>query len=498
MSDTIKNLITDSRTFSSTDAEGFEVETPQELSDSNSFISSELPLSIESAAIQHSEALTTSDAEINGDDSEKSRLRKWATRGALGAVALGAAWTLYSNPIGELKDEVVEKAPIALLGLGFSEAMWVGGSVMMAGSAGQNFRKTDFFHPHKAFNNQYASYTEASNKMLSSETFKLGLTMNTAGAIGSAATIAAGAVAALPREMWPGAVGLAALDVAATVGVRAPIRHAMREADKTATSEKESKHVTVRPVRLSDIDALADLDLSLFSKAYGEELPSKDQVLEMLYARRRNATWMYVAEVNGKVGGFVSAFRTNKPAEEFESWEKSTNNGTLEGKVEPDGKYVYVANMTLGHDVVVEGGKDMILARLFSQAIKAGGIEYGYFESRMPNFRRWLTKTGKMTNDPEVLDELAQEYAQTTISATNEKLIDPQLRMYASDGFEQGRPVANAFEDYASMNYGVVFKAPIPMQGKVSSFKPLKWTAGRTLEHVSHYPKLLNKVLKYV
>jgi hypothetical protein len=251
--------------------------------------------------------------------------------------------------------------------------------------------------------------------------------------------------------------------------------------------------LTVRHAKPEDISALADIDLLLFDKAYGTEKPEKQEIVDMLTKRLENAKdWMFVGELDGEIAGFVTAFRTNKSLENFVSCEDSTNHGTLEDRVDPDGKYVYVANMTIKHEAVEQGADTMLLANLFANAIR-DGAEYGYFIARMPHFKRWLQAEGVDLGTADI-QSLAEKYLELRRPEDNKRQ-DPQLRMYEDDGFKLKRMVPNAFEDDASMNYGVVFKAAIPPIETIKKIKPARLAIAALLRQAAKHPKLLEKVL---
>jgi len=420
--------------------------------------------------------------------SRSEKIRKTLAVGSLALFALGGAVTLAENPLGDLKNDVVESAPWALTAGIATEVMWVGGAALMLTGAGIKIGDPRKIHSRAKAVGLWSGTNES---ISSSMTYKTGLRINTIGAVSLAGVIAGGAITALPPETWPGALGFAAMDIAGTAALRAPLYKGVR---KVAAAEKETK-VTVRKAQLEDIDRLADIDLELFDQAYGEALPNKQDVVEMLTSRWENAKgWMFVAEQNGQVEGFVTAFRTNKSSEDFESWEDSTANGTLEGKVDPKGKYVYVANMTIKHEAVVQGAKDMLLANLFANAIHEGGVEYGYWESRMPQFKEWLDATGREAASDEELDQLAHEYSQLT--REDGKRYDWQLRMYESDGFKLKNLVANAFNDQASMNYGAVFYVPCPPKPDIlKRIAPIRKSYAVALRAIAKNPKLLAKVV---
>jgi hypothetical protein len=413
-------------------------------------------------------------------------IKKWLPRLAIGAAVIGGGVALATSPLEEVKNDVVTAAPWTAGGLAVTEGLWIGGAGLALAGAGRKVGNP--LTIHKRADGMLKGVGEAT---LTSPNFRAGIKINTLGAIGSAGVVMAGAVAALPPETWPGAIGLASLDMAGTVALRAPLYRGMKKVEE---GEKLSK-VHVRHAQLEDIDRLADLDLELFEGAYGEELPKKENVVDMLTTRFHNAKgWMFVAEMDGKVEGFVTAFRTNKSKKDFISWEDTTANGTLEGKVDPGGKYVYVINMTIARKAVKQGAKDMLLANVFANAMHEEGIEYGYFESRMPMFREWLEKTDQLTDDPVELHKLAEQYVE--MPAEDGKLYDKQLRMYQEDGFTHGTPVAGAFADAASMDYGVVFSTPNPAGSKFfQAIPPARWAFASAVRSVAKHPKLLAKVL---
>ncbi|MCA9324569.1 hypothetical protein KDA23_00670 [Candidatus Saccharibacteria bacterium] len=434
------------------------------------------------------EALVVDAAIPEASDDAKSRaLKKWLTGGALGLAVVGGAYALATNPIGELAHDVKEAAPWAVGGLALSEAAFVVGGGMALTGAGKNSGGL-----LRVRTNYMQLLKEAKDATLDSRLFRTGVALNTVGALGTAATIGVGAVVALPPETWPGAVGVAGLDMAGTFAVRSPIYAGIRRRQEVARSERAPR-ITVRHARLDDIDRLADIDLASFDEAYGDDKPEKTAVVDMLTRRWHNAAdWMYVAEQQDEIRGFVTAFRTNKSADEFTSWEDTTNDGTLDGVVEPKGKYVYVCNMTIEKGFGASA-MDMLLANLFANSIAEGGVEYGYFESRMPQFRRLLERNGLLdmaNDDPAFLSELAQDY--TELRRRDGKRYDWQLRMYEGMGFTLGRAVSGAFNDEGSMNFGVVAKVASPLKNQPAI---VRRPAAKALRQIAKHPKLLEKAL---
>jgi hypothetical protein len=444
------------------------------------------PIAVEVAA-ETAESPTLQVIEGDGsivEDKHPGWLRRNLFKLSAGTFLGGTALSFITNPFANLEHKVVEVAPWTLGGIATTEGLWIGGAAMMAAGMGKAIG-----NPLKLKNR----WSEISSEIAANRLTKTGLAINTLGAIGTAGVIAAGA-AHLPPETWPGAFGAVALDVASTVALRAMPYAAIRKARADAPEQAQTPKPFVRHAKLDDVERLADLDLSLFKKAYGKAPPDKADLMEMFTSRiANNPNWMFVAELDGVVEGFVTAFRTNVPLENFVSWEHSTADGTLDDKVDPHGKYGYVVNMTIGPTAVKAGAEDMLLANLFANGISAG-LEYAYFVSRMPLFRRWLLtqNISPITSDESNLNDLAQQFSELRRDG---KLRDPELKMYESFGFKREQLVPNGFQDEASLNYGVVLKAEIPAQGRFAHLKPVRTAMAFGLRQVAKHPKLLKKVL---
>jgi len=430
-------------------------------------------------------------AKVELPEQQKShRVKKYITRATLGLLAVGGGVALATHPDHILK-EAEKAAPVTIPGVIVSEGLWDLGLGMMVASAGKNVGNPLTLHKR---------WGEVSDQALNSSLTRVGLTINTIGAFATTGFIVYGGTKLSP-DLWPGVAGFAGLDFASTVALRAPLVVAMKNSsdrlsnssDPDAKPEKIKKpSIKVRHATLNDIDRLADIDLELFRKAYGEDIPPHEEVTTMLKKRYlNNPDWMFVSEVDGQVEGFVSAFRTNVASENFESWEKSTANGTLDDKVDPDGKYIYVTNMTIKSDAVRLGAEGMLLANLFANGIEAG-VEYAYFISRVPYFKHWLKKKGLELTDGDELQRIAEEYVNMRRRDGSRR--DPELRIYEKLGYSLERTVPEAFQDEASLNFGVICKVDAP-KNKLMTIKPARLAYAAALRRVAKHPKLLGKVI---
>ncbi len=414
-----------------------------------------------------------------------SWLRKNYTNLLLGGLALGGLAYQVASPDKHIVSEIKQDAWVGPAWL-CTEAFWLGGAAMMATAVG-----TRVGNP-LTLKKRFQEFKDEANQ---SALYRSGLVINTTGAVALGGVLVAGTLN-LPESLWPTGLALVAADAASTVAIRAPLYASMAKTAKKAelTDTPEKHKVKIRHAELGDMSNLADLDLKLFRRAYGDSPPSHEEVEQTFTRRYMNSPdYMFVAEMNGRIAGFVSAFRTDVPVEDFVSWEHSTANGTLDGKVVPDGKYAYVTNMTIEHAAVKNGAEDMLLANLFANAIR-DKVEYGYFVSRIPTFSRWLRKHNidAQSVSKDELIKIATDYA----NSRNEKglRVDPQLAMYEKYGYSLGEVVADGFEDKASVNFAVTCKADVPPKRKIfSKIPPIRYALSIGLRTLAKSPKLLEK-----
>jgi hypothetical protein len=383
--------------------------------------------------------------------------------------------------------------------LSASEIAWIGGGAMMLAGIGSKIG-----NPLKIRSRMPEIAAKANNSKL----FKTGFAVNATAAVGQAGILSAGIIGELPPESW-GFLGVPAADLSSTLLIRKAIWDGMK--DNAGEQELDNapetvKRVAVRSASPADIGRIAEIDLARYKKVYGQHPPSKEEVSSMFQERLNNATseWMYVCELNDQIEGFITGFRTNKGMEDFISWEDSTAAGSLKDRVDPEGKYVYIANLTLNPKAMENGGEIMLMGRLMAEGIK-NGIEYGYFISRLPIFSAWAKRQARqkgvgakdLSNDQ--LNELAAEYIELKESINGkETALDPELRMYDEVGFERGRLVQNAFEDPQSLNYGVLYKVPVPpMHESLKRLKPVRHSMALILKGMiaTKRPELLEKVI---
>lgn len=240
-------------------------------------------------------------------------------------------------------------------------------------------------------------------------------------------------------------------------------------------AKNEKPKFTSRPATESDIDSLVDIDMKAFAKVYaGYDQSPEDlraDLTEKFRGRyeRLGGRWIRIAEKDGEPVGFTVACPTSKAPEDFESWEKTTDNGTLETTYDLNGDYIYVTSLSM-LDGAGETPRNMLFASMLSEAIK-GGYKSAYFESRLPGLRTWMkresiqrgTTIDELTEDDKA--EMADTYYNLKVTKKGKELpYDYLMRIYAQAGCKFVKLVPDAYADDPSMNYGAVgvFDVPVP------------------------------------
>lgn len=293
-------------------------------------------------------------------------------------------------------------------------------------------------------------------------------------------------------------------------------------ASRTTTSSRpeqarkqDSIKFGVRGARASDIPAMVDVDMRAFRRVYQEYGLTEDALRTDLISKFTHrlellgSEWMPVVTAkdesgNERIVGLMTACPTNKTPDEFESWEKTTNYGTLDGLYDPKGKHLYIVTLSMDPSVHGQNGEDQAYMRLMGKMLEHR-IEYAYFESRMPGFGTWVKKHCRqnslsfeeLSGDDKALMGLAEHYAGLTKVVNGKEVpYDKLLGIYSGKfGCDLKRVVANAYKDVPSMNFGAVYTfdnpLPIKRRGPVVS-----WIAGKVLSFAAKSTALSQRLMK--
>lgn len=231
-----------------------------------------------------------------------------------------------------------------------------------------------------------------------------------------------------------------------------------------------------RAARFSDLDKLVEVDIRAFSSVYTPEERDSDEFKADLRKKFENrirlhgGDWLQLLEKDDEICGFINVCPTNKTPEEFESWEQTTDNGTLERTYDPDGKNLYIVSLSMVPTGSEEQGQNMLFANQIGKMVEEG-YDQAFFESRLPGLRSWVR--AQCRKNSLQFDELSkgqkQEYAETYFRLKKdlkgkEVYHDRLLRIYDGVGCKFLKVVPDAYQDVPSMNFGAVcvYENPLP------------------------------------
>jgi len=232
-------------------------------------------------------------------------------------------------------------------------------------------------------------------------------------------------------------------------------------------SEQQTVSIEVRAATLADIPGMVEVDLRGFKSIHKDDPRTEDEIRAGQTAvfterlERVGGDWIDVLEIDGKIGGFVMGCPTNKPPEDFISWEDTTDNGTLRSAYDPEGRYLYVVSLATIPQASKAGGDDLLMESMIGKIFEGGYL--GYFESRMPGFLRWARNKNRSQGldahdmPSETVQAYAEEYINHRVTVNGESVLaDPLLRMYEGVGAKFVKVCQGAYLDSRSLNCGVV------------------------------------------
>jgi len=248
-----------------------------------------------------------------------------------------------------------------------------------------------------------------------------------------------------------------------------------------------------RAAQLEDIEGLVDIDMKAFKNVYAtyDQDPAtlREELIRKFTGRfeKVGGDWIQVLEAEGKMLGFMTCCPTSKSPDDFQSWEDTTDNGTLETTYDPNGEYIYVVSLSMLPEASKINGHDILLTNCIGKFM-AEGYSTAFFESRLPNLKRWIkgicrengTKFDNLSEED--IFSLANEYYTSTKVIDGETVpLDPLLRVYDKVGCKFTNLVPDAYKDEQSLNFGVVCLYENPLPKFVQNNRLLRKIAGNAV-----------------
>lgn len=272
------------------------------------------------------------------------------------------------------------------------------------------------------------------------------------------------------------------------------------------TSREAVKHqFKSRGATPEDVEALVDVDMLAFEGVYKNSDMTREELRQDLVEKFKGrldmlgGDWIRVVERDGIIAGFMTCCPTNKTPEEFESWEKTTDNGTLQTTYDPNGKNMYVVSLSMLSGVG-EGARNMLFADQIGKMVE-GGFERAFFESRLPGLGTWARRACRDrgvdfdTLNTDQQQELADEYFASTKTVKGKEVpLDRLIRIYTGVGCKFNHVVPDAYDDPQSMNFGAVGIFENPLPNVLQKSRLISKAVGKTLRVAAKSHRLMEKM----
>ena len=268
------------------------------------------------------------------------------------------------------------------------------------------------------------------------------------------------------------------------------------------TGIKTERSVKMRRAKPEDIEELVEVDMVAFRSVYKHYDLSPEALRSDLLEKFRQrfekvgSDWITVLKKDDEMVGFLMACPTDKPPEDFISWESNTDGGTLDTTYASDGKYIFIVSLSVLGQAANLGGQNMLALDFIGKLTAKDYL--AYFESRVPGLKRWALhrchedgmKFSDITAEQE--RQYADEYFENNV--VKGEFSDPLLKLYHDMGCKFVKLVPNAYRDELSLNYGVVATIESPLPDYLQKIPIARRLTGKALSVAAHSRWLAQKV----
>ena len=192
----------------------------------------------------------------------------------------------------------------------------------------------------------------------------------------------------------------------------------------------------IRTLKPADIDRVAQVERT----AWGDMAATPDTI------RKRARVFedgSIVAVQDGEIQGYAAAQLTRHLS--TGTWAEQTDDGALAASHVPDGRLAYGVSMSAMPGVKGEGVAFHVVAHYARIFLGTGRCSALCVGSRLPGFARWKKRNGS--------DAALADYVQPSDDGRPR---DPELRLYASNGFNVLWELPDYFPDAESLNHGAM------------------------------------------
>ena len=192
----------------------------------------------------------------------------------------------------------------------------------------------------------------------------------------------------------------------------------------------------IRKIEPEDLDAVLDVERT----AWGESAATRQSVVARAAAFHEGSI---VAVLNGQIVGYAAAQLTDKIS--TGTWAEQTDDGNISNTHVPDGRLAYGVSMSALPGISGEGVAHHVVAHYADIFLTSGRCSALCLGSRLPGYARWVRLPDTSGN----LDDYVK-------LQHNGRVRDPELRLYASNGFDVLWSLPGYFPDAASLDHGAM------------------------------------------
>lgn len=192
----------------------------------------------------------------------------------------------------------------------------------------------------------------------------------------------------------------------------------------------------IRTIEPTDVDAVAEVERI----AWGDAAASAETIATRADVFPEGSI---VAVEDGKIVGYAAAQLTAQIS--TKSWAEQTDNGEIRASHVPEGRLAYGVSMSALPGVSGEGVAAHVIAYYTDAFLGSGRCSALCLGSRLPGFSRWSARA-----------ENSGDLGEYVLPTPDGRVRDPELRLYAKNGFQVLWELPEYFPDPESCDHGAM------------------------------------------
>lgn len=192
----------------------------------------------------------------------------------------------------------------------------------------------------------------------------------------------------------------------------------------------------IRNLEPGDLDTVAEVERI----AWGEGAASRETIKTRAEVFPDGSI---VAVDEGRIVGYAAAQLTAQIS--TKSWAEQTDNGEIRGSHVPEGRLAYGVSMSALPGISGEGVARYVIAHYTNIFLGTGRCSALCLGSRLPGFSRWSAR-----------QDNSGDLGEYVLPTPEGRVRDPELRLYAKNGFNVLWELPEYFPDPDSCDHGAM------------------------------------------